>query len=152
MPVPSAFEAIKNDLFKRYDAHLSGNENGLFVTVASGAANEEVQTALESSALQLGFPKGAGGQAVTAINNVEQLEPKELIFIIETLDPLAVVASDVTATKSLADAYHMQIALEVEQRLLGRPLLCFENFESKISSPEGKKLTWKLLKQLRDHV
>ncbi|MDO4854254.1 MAG: hypothetical protein Q4A43_02375 [Coriobacteriia bacterium] len=102
--------------------------------------------------MQLGFPKGACGRAVTAINNVEQLEPKELIFIIETLDPLAVVASDITASKSLADAYHMQIALETEQRLLGRPLLCFEDFGGKISSPEGKKLAWKLLKHLRDHV
>ena len=150
--MPSSFETIKNDLFKRYEAHLAGNENGLFVTVSSGAANEAVQNALESSALQLGFPKDATKQAVTAINDVEQLEPKELIFIIETLDPLAVLASDITATKSLADAYHMQIALETEQRLLGRPLLCFENFEDKISSPEGKKLAWKFLKHLRDHI
>lgn len=150
--MPSAFEAIKNDIFKRYGAHLSGNENGLFVTVCSGTTNEYAQNALESSALQLGFPKDAGGQAVTALQNAEQLEPKELIFIIETLDPLAVVAYDIKATKALADAYHMQIALETEQRLLGRPLLCFEDFESKISSPEGKKLAWKLLKQLRDHA
>ena len=150
--MPSSFETIKNNLFKRYGAHLAGNENGLFVTVSSGTANKNVQNALESSALQLGFPKDATKQAVTAINDVEQLEPKELIFIIETLDPLAVLASDIAATKSLADAYHMQIALETEQRLLGRPLLCFENFEDKISSPEDKKLAWKLLKHLRDHI
>ena len=112
--MPSSFETIKNNLLKRYEAHLAGNENGLFVTVSSGVANEDVQNALEISALQLGFPKNATKQAVTAINDVEQLEPKELIFIIETLDPLAVLASDITATKSLADAYHMQIALETE--------------------------------------
>lgn len=148
----SAFQSVCDRLFERYAPYLSGSKSGLFVSVSAGAENEEVSNALEGSAQRLGFAKGAQGQAITSINEVELLDSKELIFIIETLDPLAVVASDIKASKALADAYHTQIALEVEQRLLGRPLLCFEDLGTKLSSPEGKKAAWNLLKHLMDHA
>lgn len=146
----SAFQSANDRLFERYATHLSGNKNGLFVTVSSGPENEEVRIALEGSLHALA--QGAQGQAVSSISEVELLDPKDLILIIETLDPLAVVASDIKASKALADAYHAQIALETEQRLLGRPLLCFEDLGSKLSSSDGKKAAWNLLKHLMDHA
>ena len=148
----SAFQSANDRLFERYATYLHGNKNGLFVTVSSGPENEEVRNALEGSAQRLGFAKGAQGQAVSSISEVELLDSKDLILIIETLDPLAVVASDIKASKAVADAYHAQIALETEQRLLGRPLLCFEDLRSKLSSPDGKKAAWNLLKHLMDHA
>lgn len=76
------------------------------------------------------------------------LSPADLILAIETLDPLAVISVDMTSAKALADAYRTQIKLNTPQTLLGRPLRCFENFDSMISTNEGKQNAWKLLKNL----
>lgn len=76
------------------------------------------------------------------------LSPTDLILTIETLDPLAVISTDMASAKALADAYRTQIRLNTPQTLLGRPLRCFENFDSMISTNEGKRNAWKLLKNV----
>lgn len=78
------------------------------------------------------------------------LSPTDLILVIETLDPLAVISVDMASAKALADAYRTQMRLNTPQTLLGRPLRCFENFDSMISSNEGKRNAWKLLKNVSE--
>ncbi len=146
----SSFELITDKLFARFDKQLSGNPNGLFLAISFESPSSLTINALENSARSLGFNKTSKEQAVTYISNAHTLQPEELILIVETLDPLAVVALDIDAVKLLADAYHSQIALGIKENLLGRPMVCFEDFEKQISELEGKKLAWNLLKKLAD--
>lgn len=226
MPANSPLEPLYEELQRRFEGHLSGSSEGLFLVVSKHGLSNQSYKALSSSARADGFASfpyepfpapmindedsqvfdkqgpitiltiegnpqteqtkdsqrnGSLEESVTAPNHPTldaprpefqdassegphgdtsqttkeavvsretTLTPADLILIIETLDPFAVVSVDMASAKLLADAYRTQIKLNTPQTLLGRPLRCFENFDSMISTQEGKQNAWKLLKNL----
>lgn len=126
--------------------HLSNEEgNPLASTQASVSPptnNECANDSLQTDEDNEGSPRNED------VSRETFLSPANLILTIETLDPLAVISVDMASAKALADAYRTQIKLNTPQTLLGRPLRCFENFDSMISTNEGKRNAWKLLKNV----
>ncbi len=76
------------------------------------------------------------------------LQEKELLIIIETLDPLCLVCCDQTSASYLATAYQCSIALETKTSLLNRPFRGFVDISRSLFDKEEKQKAWQLLKTL----
>lgn len=150
----SPMETIFVGLDRTFPGHVSGNHEGLFVVISQAELKPPALEALSNSARALGFSAPATfssqdqASPLTLVTLGTQMGPEELILTLESLDPLAIVTCDHASAKTLADAYRTQIKIEAPQKLLGRPLCCFEDFDSMISSNEGKQNAWKLLKSI----
>ena len=80
-----------------------------------------------------------------------QLGAYDLMSIVEGLDPLVIVATDHRACGLLFRAYRCSgkaAAVDSALRIMGRTCIAFRDFESMMSSAEGKQKAWALLKKL----
>jgi hypothetical protein len=109
--------------------------------------------ALTKAAEALGY-QTHGTDADLAFVSVEDPETEAEIgvqataLLLETLDPLCLVATDHAATELVAQAYRARISIGVPTEILGRPTRCFEDFAALMATKEGKRKAWNLLKTL----
>ncbi len=77
-------------------------------------------------------------------------QPKggDLFTLIEAIDPLCVVSLDKQAATALSHDFNAPLPLEARTLLMGHACLCFQDFDSLLSSDKGKHKAWGLLKQL----
>ena len=73
----------------------------------------------------------------------------DMFTIVESIDPLCIVAADVAGAKALSDAYRQNIPLDASCRLFGRNAVAFHSFESLLDTAEKKQGAWALLKRLK---
>lgn len=76
------------------------------------------------------------------------LPDADLYLLIESLDPLCLVATDTSAAAALSRIYRATLTAGTPARLLGRPTLTFTDFATLISTPAGKQKAWSALKKL----
>ena len=71
-----------------------------------------------------------------------------LFEIVEGIDPLCVVATDVTSIQTLGATYTTRLTQNTYARLFGRDCVTFRDFSGMMNSPESKQRAWALLKKL----
>ncbi|MEC4272004.1 hypothetical protein VJ923_02355 [Adlercreutzia sp. R25] len=142
------FEVTGESVLTLYGSHVTGAPTSTLLVISGTALNETAREALEKSAASLGF-----GTAPLALATMETAEGKlgaeDVRTIVEGLDPVALVATDTSATKALSAAYRTPVTLDEANRLLGRTAVVFQDFESLMKTPADKQRAWALLKKLR---
>lgn len=118
----------------------------VFILSMHGASNEERQ-ALESSCSALGYPSASCLFAQCAPEGKNALVPAQLLEFIEGIDPFRLIILDEESAQLCFEGYHRPLVLDEVVSLLDRPTAVFRSFGMLISSPEGKKTAWKLLKR-----
>ena len=76
-------------------------------------------------------------------------DPARATFVVEALDPAAIIVADGIAAAMLSDGYHAKLPLNAATRLLGRPFVAFESFQDDLSDDKLKQRDWALIKTLK---
>ena len=76
-------------------------------------------------------------------------DPARATFVVEALDPAAIIVADGIAAAMLSDGYHAKLPLNAATRLLGRPFVAFESFQGDLSDGKLKQRDWALIKTLK---
>ncbi|WP_172135775.1 hypothetical protein, partial [Adlercreutzia sp. ZJ473] len=76
------------------------------------------------------------------------LGARDLLSVVEGLDPLAIVAADAEAAALLGRAYRCELALDAATRVMGRTVVAFRRFEDLLETPDEKQKAWALLKKM----
>lgn len=143
------YEATLNSLWEKYDRHLTGQREALIGVVSSCPLESTAIDALQSSCSALGYGKAACTFiALEAKNEATSLAEKELLALIEGLDPLFLIITDENAVNCCSDSYHRPIPLDCRSRVLGREVRAFTSLEELLKDSSGKQKAWGLLKTL----
>ena len=131
----------------RWTAHVDGSREAAVCVVSGEAAADAVRSALNASFERLGY--GAGACTFVALDaGGEALSPADAYTLLESLDPLVLVAADATATRALAQIYRTPLAPGKPARLLGRGAVAFTDFAADLADPAAKRRAWTALKHL----
>lgn len=147
-------------------AYLHGNRFGSVVAIKGIPGEAEAKgkpffgadaEALERALTTLGW--GSNNWCGVAINLPQKgsLSAQDLRLLIETIDPLAILALDEKAQAALKDAYGAELMPQIPKpgtkaKLLGRTLVFINGFEAALASTddkEAKQRVWKQLKALK---
>ncbi len=146
--VPAA-PVVRNALTASFERLEYGTRPCAWISIAAqngegaegeGAESEGGEGAALVSDLRAG--EGEGGE------DSPTLTDDELYLIIESIDPLVLVATDTAAAAALSRIFHTSLIAGTPSRLLGRATLTFSNFEHLISTQKGKQKAWSALKKL----
>lgn len=141
------FEVTGESVLTLYESHLTGTPASTLLVVTEKTLSTEALTALEKSAASLEF--GGAPLAVAVIETPEgSLGAEDVRTIVEGLDPVALVVVDAFAAELLSTAYRLPVALNDKNRVLGRTVVAFEDFEALMKTPADKQRAWALLKKL----
>ncbi|MDO4502859.1 MAG: hypothetical protein Q4D06_06710 [Coriobacteriia bacterium] len=127
--------------------HVSGCAFGLLCVVSAAPLGAQAQTALQSSAVALGYGERALS-FVTLGAEASLLEPASVLAVVEAFDPVALVVTDAVAAECLSQAYRCEVPTQAASRVLGRTCVAFREFEDMLGSPDLKQQAWALLKHL----
>jgi hypothetical protein len=137
----------RSRVWDEFAANLSGSREGLFVAVCTASTSEEARTAIVKSAQALGY--GADGVTFVTIDATgTRLTAPQLIDIVESMDPLCVVAADAGSTLLVAEAAQKLVEPNEPTRLNGREVRAFDDLNDLMQTPAGKQKAWALLKTL----
>lgn len=141
------FEVTGESVLTLYESHLTGTPASTLLVVTEKPLSTEALTALEKSAASLEF--GEAPLAVAVIETPEgSLGAEDVRTIVEGLDPVALVVADAFAAELVSTAYRLPVALNDKNRVLGRTVVVFEDFEALMQTPADKQRAWALLKKL----
>ncbi len=159
-PSPSLYEHVAQQHVSKFAGTYDGSVNAAALVVSSrepsGAAREALVAsfrALGYSSLSIGWAACGGKTEGTAASNASGADPanaagSSLFTLIEAICPLCVVSLDQTAAAALSRDFNTPLPLEVRTLLMGHACVCFQDFDSLLSSDEGKRKAWGLLKSL----
>lgn len=141
------FEVTGESVLTLYESHLTGTPASTLLVVTEKPLSAEALTALEKSATSLEF--GEAPLAIAVIETPEgSLGAEDVRTIVEGLDPVALVVADAFAAELVSTAYRLPVALNDKNRVLGRTVVVFEDFEALMKTPADKQRAWALLKKL----
>lgn len=149
--VLSIYERQRREACADLQGCYEGSLNALFCVVSSAPATEVEQRAISAVAQRGGF---AASEIIwIASSSCLQGDQAENLFrLIETVDPLCVVALDQKAGEALSRAYNQPIGLDARSSILGRPSCCFVDFARMLQTDERKQRAWALLKETLSYV
>ncbi|ACU94848.1 hypothetical protein Ccur_11610 [Cryptobacterium curtum DSM 15641] len=145
---------------RELDDHLSGSLESLFLVVSTQEISAIAHDALQKTADALGYGNnGATFLTLPASPNEEtpsqtnQTDHQNVQRIIEGLDPLCLIATDVRAANSIGAAYDTNVssqtkAISYSGRIAGRETRVFDDFNTLVTTEAGKQHAWALLKTL----
>ena len=126
-----------------FDAAICGDVDANACIVGFGSLPDQVLSALQAACAGIGM-------AEPVVVDAAQLgEPANAIFVLEALDPAAVIVADEVAAEMVSDAYHAKLPLDASVRLLGRPVVAFTSFQADLADAKLKQRDWALLKTLK---
>lgn len=134
--------------FAEYLDDCPEDPSAIVCVISEGVLDAPARKALDASFERLGF----GAAPCTYINLIAKdkaLPEEDLYFLLESLDPLALVAADTASQEALARVYKTALTAEKATNLLGRPTLCFRDFSALLATPQLKQQAWAALKQLK---
>ena len=123
-------------------ASVSGAMNAVFI-VGFGELPDQVFSALCAACAGIGMPN----PVIVDASLVG--DPARATFVVEALDPAAIIVADGIAAAMLSDGYHAKLPLNAATRLLGRPFVAFESFQGDLSDDKLKQRDWALIKTLK---
>jgi hypothetical protein len=143
------YETTLDSVWALFENYLDGERQGLIVILSSTPLGDQARKALQSSFSRLGYGKLActfvGLQPADAGLS---LSSKDLLTLIEGLDPSILVVTDAEAATLCGKSYARELPLDQRSRLYGREIRAFSSFESMIAASESKQKAWALLKSL----
>lgn len=143
----NTFEQAAGPTADQYADHASGTAFGLLCAVSTVELGEQAQTALQNTAVALGY----GNRALTFVTlgtQAAMLEPPAVMQVLEAFDPIALIATDSIAADCLSHAYKCEVPTQASCRVLGRTCVAFRDFEEMLATSQSKQQAWALLKQL----
>ncbi len=138
---------------EKYGAFIRATGRETLLLASWRALSPAAVQALENSANALGYGKRACAQ-VTICEPEERaggtatLGTHDLMYIVEGLDPIALVAADEGSACLLCGAYRVDPAYDTASRMLGRTVVLFRDFEAMLDRLEDKRRAWTILKKL----
>lgn len=142
------FEVTGESVLMLFEGHLTGEPTSTLLVVTQAALSETALDALRKSARSLEFGD-APLAVVTLASDEGTLGAEDLRTLVEGLDPVALVAANAAAAETLSAAYRTPLTPDAPNRLLGRTVVIFQNFEALMGTPDDKQKAWALLKKLR---
>ncbi|MCD8316282.1 MAG: hypothetical protein LUB61_02610 [Eggerthellaceae bacterium] len=142
------FELQAQSVMDAYGSYLDADPNLTMLIVCSNSLAPVAKDALASSAERLGYGRNAIGICMLTDGSGHDLNPDELMTIVEGLDPIAVVATDREAAELLGKAYRLKLATDDINRAMGRSVVAFYDFEKMMNSSPSKQKAWALLKRI----
>lgn len=130
-----------------YAGYVEGDPEDTLLVMADDAQSNEVRAAVASSAKRLGF---AGICWVNLNGNDVPLGAKELMAVVEGVDPLALIVLDEASARLVAQAYRCELAPDSFTHVFGRPTAAFADFAAMLSDEDAKQRAWATLKKLGD--
>lgn len=132
-----------------YADFVDGCPDDIVVVLAERSLGETARAALASSAERLGY--GARACAWVTLeargDAGTRLGAADVLSIIESLDPAAIVAADSRASAALGAAYDHPLSPDAHARIRGREVIAFSNFEDALGDADAKQRAWALLKK-----
>lgn len=147
MPSPSPYERIRDAHLATFPGTVTGGLAATACVVSERALPDEAREALSASLVRRGH-NARQIAFLTLTGEAGSAGPAELFHALEALDPLCVVIADLASVQAASRGYNTPLALEADERLLGRPCRCFEDFPSLLADEAGKRLAWAALKTL----
>lgn len=156
-----------------YAPFIEGNANALVCVISTNAVAENVRDALEATCVKLNFGKNriawvclepmartanakphdsSDADSDDASENTDgsiDLSAHDLYQIIECLDPVAVIATDVNSSSAFGIAYGCEVETDRHHRVLCRTVIAFKDFAAMLDTSEAKQRAWHLLKYLK---
>lgn len=133
----------KFEQLAEYDAAIAGDVDADACIIGFGELPDQVSSALRAACAGIGMPD----PVIVDVSLVG--EPSRATFVVEALDPAAIIVADGIAAAMLSDGYHAKLPLNAATRLLGRPFVAFESFQGDLSDDKLKQRDWALLKTLK---
>ena len=136
----------------RFERFIEGSANDILMVISSTSLSERSRKAIESSAQKLGL----GESRISWVNILgrssgEQdipITPENLHLLIESVDPAAMVVTDIGAMSILSEAYETGLEADASNRVACRTCASFSDFDSMLSDEDRKQSAWKGLKDL----
>ena len=133
----------KFEQLAEYDAAIAGDVDADACIIGFGELPDQVSSALRAACAGIGMPD----PVIVDVSLVG--EPARATFVVEALDPAAIIVADGIAAAMLSDGYHAKLPLNAAMRLLGRPFVAFESFQDDLSDDKLKQRDWALIKTLK---
>lgn len=142
------YEQARAETLAPYEAFVNNSCPGIFAVIATfpeTSAAPTLRTALVASAERFGF----SSDDITWIwrEAATKLEDKELVALIEALDPLVLIICDQASVEACSRAYRTHLPLNCASSLLIRPCACFTDLTGLLETPKGKQHAWHTLKE-----
>ncbi len=137
------YEVTLDETWELFGQFLKGARSGALVVASFDTLGDAARTALESSAVALGYGKDA-----CTFADISTLDENALFMLIEGLDPKCLVVTDSKAAALTSKAYRLELACDEASRTFGRTCVAFDNFEAMLATSDKKQIAWALLKKL----
>ena len=164
-PSPSLYERVAQQHVSRFEGIYTGSVNAAALVVSSHKPGNAAKAALAASFRALGYSSLSIGWVQCATSTAAPTEPGSgtqagpadctaqsksgnLFTLIEAICPLCVVSLDQQAATALSHDFNTPLPLEARTLLMGHACICFQDFDSLLSSDQGKRKAWALLKTL----
>lgn len=149
----SLYETVRTATCETFPGYISESKNAAWLIVSHHPLGDHAIQALQASAQTLGINLDDLTYVTLTTPHRDTDEQgnsahTQLLNLIESLDPLALIITDHASVVCASRAYNMPLALETVEHLLGRPCCCFEDFEKLLKTDAGKRTAWKCLKNL----
>ena len=158
------FAALRAEALEPWLPHLHGNRFASVVALKGepGIAESKGQPpffgadseALERALVALDWGSNSWCGIALDLPGRATLNHSDLRLLIETIDPLALLALDNKAIQALQEGYGTELLPRIpppgtKTQLLGRTLVFIDGFEAALSSEEDKRRAWRELKAFR---
>ena len=143
----SIYERQRQEACAPFEHCFVGSTNALFCVVSYQPETLPANEAILAAALRGGFV-----EKDTVWIRTADLEPSDLMHVIEAIDPLCIVVLDQKATEALSRAYNQPINLAECDSILGRPCAAFVDFARMLERGENKQQAWQLIKEMLTRV
>lgn len=140
------YEVSARSVLDAYAGYIDGDPEDLLLVVSASAPSDEARSALFSTAQRLGYGKDVAWLHLNG--EVAALGARELMMIVEGLDPCALIALDEPSTTLLAQTYRCTVASDSFDHIFGRPTVTFVDFAAMLEDDDRKQRAWALLKHL----
>ena len=132
-----------------YGSFVEGTGDEVVVLLSARQLSPIARSALEKSLSALGYGNRCCACVTLAADGADmRIGANDLLSIVEGLDPLVIVAADSDAAAELGRAYHLEVAPDSSNRLMGRTVIAFRSFEDQLATPDAKQRAWALLKKI----
>ena len=151
----SAFEISAAEIGELFVDYLDGDANRPYLAISQQVLDGEARQAIEKSLAAFGYPPDSCTYATTLPkdSNAEgsdiKLDAQSVFLLVEGLDPLKIICTDIDAARLLASAYRCEIETDTPTRVFGRSAVVFNDFSKMLETTEGKQKAWSLLKSLK---
>ena len=136
----------------RFERFIKGNANDILMVISSADLSERSRRAIESSAERLGLGESRISWVNILGNSPEEehipITPENLHLLVESIDPSAIVITDIGAMSILSEAYETALEADASNRVACRTCASFSDFDSLLSDEDSKQKAWRILKDL----